>query len=89
MGEQAFPIIAVRNLTAARDFYGRLGFTQTYQYPPQGEAGFVDDVDAVFEDARASGAPIVGEPKDEPWGERVAHLRDPDGNLVHLGAIIS
>ena len=117
MSERSFPIITARNLQAARDFYARLGFTQTYQYPPQGEPDFVtmerdsstiglsagaeraedrfaywvyvDDIDAVFEDLRAVSTAIVGEPKDEPWGERVAHLRDPDGNLVHIGAVIN
>ncbi|HUP75716.1 MAG TPA: hypothetical protein VM282_21940 [Acidimicrobiales bacterium] len=41
MNEGSFPIITVRDLPAARDFYARLGFTQTYQYPRQGDAGFV------------------------------------------------
>lgn len=47
---------------------------------------YVDDVDAALEALRASGAPIVSEPEDQPWGERVARTRDPDGNLVYLGA---
>src|SRR5687768_10796067 len=41
MSDRAFPIISVRNMAAAREFYERLGFVQTYQYPPEGEAGFV------------------------------------------------
>ncbi|WP_437577674.1 VOC family protein [Sorangium sp. So ce887] len=28
--------------------------------------------------------PIVLEPADRPWGERVAYVADPDGNLVML-----
>lgn len=61
---------------------------------PGGAAGrfaywvYVDDVDATVERVRASGAPVVREPVDEPWGERVAQTRDPAGNLVHLGAPI-
>ena len=47
---------------------------------------YVDDVDAVLEQLRANGAPVVAEPEDQPWGERVARARDPDGNLVYLGA---
>jgi lactoylglutathione lyase len=36
----------------------------------------------------AAGAPIVAAPEDQPWGERVAQTRDPDGNLVYLGAAL-
>jgi uncharacterized glyoxalase superfamily protein PhnB len=49
---------------------------------------YVDDVDVAFADLVAAGAEAIGEPKDEPFGERVAHIRDPDGNQVHLGAAI-
>jgi lactoylglutathione lyase len=114
MSERAFPIISVRDLPATRAFYEQLGFAQTYQFPPEGEPGFVtmqrgrssigigaggaseedrfgywvyvDDVDATLRRLEASGAPIVAEPEDQPWGERVARTRDPDGNLVYLGA---
>lgn len=47
---------------------------------------YVDDVDATLEGLRDAGAPVVAEPEDRPWGERVASTRDPAGNLVHLGA---
>ncbi|HVM09194.1 MAG TPA: VOC family protein [Acidimicrobiales bacterium] len=47
---------------------------------------YVDDVDAAFSALVADGAPVVAEPRTEPWGERVASVRDPDGNIVHLGA---
>jgi lactoylglutathione lyase len=32
---------------------------------------------------RAAGVPVVGEPEDKPWGERVARVRNPDGRLVY------
>ena len=113
MSARAFPILSVRDLPATRAFYERLGFVQTYQFPPDGEAGYVtmdrgdasigiavaegdedrfgywvyvDDVDATLAMVRDAGAPVVAEPEDQPWGERVARTRDPDGNLVHLGA---
>lgn len=114
MSDRAFPIISVRDLRAARRFYEHLGFTQTYQFPPEGEPGFVtmdrgsssigigaggssdndrfgfwvyvDDVDATLERLRTTGAPVIAAPEDQPWGERVARTRDPDGNLVYLGA---
>jgi lactoylglutathione lyase len=47
---------------------------------------YVDDVDIAFERLRASGAPVVAEPENQPWGERVARIRDPGGHLVYLGA---
>ncbi|WP_309887427.1 VOC family protein [Archangium sp.] len=45
---------------------------------------YVDDVDATIDRMRASGVPILLEPTDQPWGERVAYVSDPDGNLVML-----
>jgi lactoylglutathione lyase len=114
VSERAFPIITVRDLVGVRAFYEALGFTQTYQFPSEGEPGYitmergassigigaddgnapdvfgywvyVDDVDVAFEQLRAAGAPVVVEPFDQPWGERVAQVRDPAGNLVYLGA---
>jgi lactoylglutathione lyase len=47
---------------------------------------YVADVDGAVEAARAAGAPVVLEPVDQPWGERVAYIADPDGNLVMLAA---
>ncbi len=34
---------------------------------------------------RGAGVTIVEEPVDQPWGERVARVRDPDGNDVLIG----
>jgi lactoylglutathione lyase len=47
---------------------------------------YTDDVDAAVADLRSAGAPVVAEPSDRPWGERVASLADPDGYVVHIGA---
>lgn len=49
---------------------------------------YVDDVDSTLERLRTSGAPVVTEPEDQPWGERVARIRDPGGHLVYLGAAL-
>lgn len=47
--------------------------------------GFVvEDVDAACEELRAAGVEVVTEPTDRPWGQRSAHLRDPDGHLLEL-----
>jgi catechol 2,3-dioxygenase-like lactoylglutathione lyase family enzyme len=43
-----------------------------------------DDLDASFEKLRASGAEIVEEPTEQPWGTRDCAVRDPSGNLVRI-----
>jgi catechol 2,3-dioxygenase-like lactoylglutathione lyase family enzyme len=43
-----------------------------------------DDLDATFEKLRASGAEIVQEPTDQPWGTRDFAVRDPSGNMVRI-----
>ena len=46
---------------------------------------YTDDCDVAVEQLRAAGVTIVEEPADQPWGERVARVLDPDGNLVLIG----
>ena len=43
-----------------------------------------DDLDATFETVHASGAEIVQEPTEQPWGTRDFAVRDPSGNLVRI-----
>lgn len=43
-----------------------------------------DDLEATFETLRSSGAEIVQEPTDQPWGTRDCAVRDPSGNLVRI-----
>jgi catechol 2,3-dioxygenase-like lactoylglutathione lyase family enzyme len=43
-----------------------------------------DDLDTVFERVRASGAEVLQEPKDQPWGPRDCAFRDPSGNMVRI-----
>ncbi len=45
---------------------------------------YVDDVDATYAAAGLAGFETVSPPADTPWGERIAWLADPDGNLVML-----
>jgi uncharacterized glyoxalase superfamily protein PhnB len=45
------------------------------------------DLDAAFEQVKASGAEIVQEPADQPWGVRDGAVRDPAGNLVRIQQI--
>ncbi|WP_129844167.1 VOC family protein [Streptomyces sp. RFCAC02] len=44
----------------------------------------VDDVDATLARVEALGGTVSGAPNDMPWGQRVAHIQDPDGNPVNL-----
>jgi lactoylglutathione lyase len=114
MFDEIFPILTSADLPAALGFYrDRLGATVTYQFPPEGEPGYVGlrlgsshfgiggpdgagpttndrimlwvytvDCDAAVARLRSTGVPVVEEPADQPWGERMATVLDPDGNRV-------
>jgi predicted enzyme related to lactoylglutathione lyase len=43
-----------------------------------------DDVDALFEKVLASGAEVLQEPMDQPYGTRDCAFRDPSGNQVRI-----
>jgi catechol 2,3-dioxygenase-like lactoylglutathione lyase family enzyme len=43
-----------------------------------------DDLDAAFEQARATGAEVLQEPIEQPWGPRDCAFRDPSGNIVRI-----
>jgi uncharacterized glyoxalase superfamily protein PhnB len=43
-----------------------------------------DDLDGTFEQLRSSGAEIVQEPADQPWGVRDGAVPDPSGNLIRI-----
>jgi predicted enzyme related to lactoylglutathione lyase len=42
------------------------------------------DLDGTFEQVQASGAEVVQEPVDQPYGMRDCAFRDPAGNLVRI-----
>lgn len=46
---------------------------------------YTDDCDAAVEHLRSAGVHVTEEPTDQPWGERVARVLDPDGNEVIIG----
>lgn len=49
------------------------------------ELGFItDDVEQTIKHAENSGATIIELPKQKPWGQTVAYLRDIDGFLIEL-----
>ena len=62
---------------------------------PVGEPGRVlvsidvADVDALLPRVTDLGGRVTGGPTDMPWGQRVLHVQDPDGNAVNLTQTIS
>ena len=46
---------------------------------------YTDDCDRAVADLSAAGVPVLSEPEDQPWGERVARVTDPDGNVMVIG----
>lgn len=50
---------------------------------------YVPDVDATYQAALLAGAASVAEPKDQPYGDRSAGVRDAEGNLWWLGTRLS
>lgn len=47
-----------------------------------------DDLDATFERARLTGAEVLQEPIDQPWGPRDSAFRDPSGNTVRIAQAV-
>jgi predicted enzyme related to lactoylglutathione lyase len=45
---------------------------------------FMDDVDGYRDAIKQSGADIIREPKDEPWGCREMHVRDPNQHVIRF-----
>ena len=45
---------------------------------------YVESCDATIEMLRTAGVKILEEPIDQPWGERVALVEDPDGIAVRI-----
>jgi 4a-hydroxytetrahydrobiopterin dehydratase len=50
---------------------------------------YADDADVGVERAVAAGASVLEEPVDQPWGERVALVADPEGNRIRIGAVVA
>jgi uncharacterized glyoxalase superfamily protein PhnB len=43
-----------------------------------------DDVDSAVEHVRKHGATVLRGPVDQPWGERMAYVADPDGHPIMI-----
>lgn len=46
---------------------------------------YVPDVDACYSNALAAGGISISEPKDQPYGDRTAGVKDPEGNIWWIG----
>jgi predicted enzyme related to lactoylglutathione lyase len=46
-----------------------------------------DDLDGTFERLQASGADVVQEPTEQPYGVRDCAFRDPAGNLIRINEL--
>jgi catechol 2,3-dioxygenase-like lactoylglutathione lyase family enzyme len=46
---------------------------------------FLDDVDGYCDRIKKLGAEVLYGPKDEPWGMREIHVRDPNGHVIRFG----
>lgn len=44
----------------------------------------VSNLEETFEKVRASGADVMQEPMDQPWGARDCAFRDPSGNMIRI-----
>jgi predicted enzyme related to lactoylglutathione lyase len=44
----------------------------------------VGDVESLLEHVEPLGGRVLDPPSDMTWGQRVAHIQDPDGNAVNL-----
>jgi catechol 2,3-dioxygenase-like lactoylglutathione lyase family enzyme len=47
---------------------------------------FTEDVDALYEEYKRSGAIIRLTPKNMPWGTREMNVEDPDGHRLRMGS---
>jgi lactoylglutathione lyase len=47
---------------------------------------YATDVEAAVGDLPAAGVPALAEAADQPWGERLAYVAEPDGNPVMITA---
>jgi lactoylglutathione lyase len=87
MTNRLFRLLSAADLTASLRFYrDLLGGVEAYRFP-EDDPAFVtlrigDSVAAAHEH------PVLLPPTDQPWGERIAYIADPDENLIMLAARI-
>ena len=50
---------------------------------------FVEDTNKTYEELKAKGVEFVKPPATQPWGQRTAYFKDPDGNLWEISHFIT
>ncbi len=74
--------IAVASHSAPEELIGRSAVAGS---PPRFELCiYADDVDRAAEDLVRSGLELLLPPTDQPWGERLFYVEDPDGNPIQV-----
>ena len=58
----------------------------------QGQPGtwlhiWVEDVDALHEELKETGAVILNPPRNQPWGDREMDVADPDGHVIRYSGV--
>lgn len=86
-GDAAFLTVGAGTSTIGIGDYS--GVEAMFAPTPRGGKPFqlclcTDQLDAELERLRAAGTPVHLEPVDQPWGERMCYIADPDGNLIML-----
>jgi lactoylglutathione lyase len=85
--------VGLSNVALARASDGQTGSHGQPMHPRSGQqfelCVYVDDVDAAVDELRSHGAPVLVEPVDQPWGERMAYVADPTGHPVMLCAKVT
>ena len=62
-----------------------LGRSPVRGSPPRFELCiYADDVDRAASELSAGGARLLVPPADQPWGERLLYVEDPDGNPIQV-----
>jgi len=74
--------IGLVSRSAPEELLGREPVTGS---PPRFELCiYADDVDRAAEELVAGGARLLAPPADQPWGERLCYVEDPDGNPIQV-----
>ena len=87
------PVIVTPSIPLLLAFYKALGVERRGRSDRRSAADLaqrerqrsgVGNVTGLLEHVEALGGRVLGPPNDMPWGQRVAHIQDPDGNTVNL-----
>jgi catechol 2,3-dioxygenase-like lactoylglutathione lyase family enzyme len=82
--------LALMSLDAASQMISKKAIQPSQKSVPRTLlAIFVEDTDKSYEELKARGVEFVKPPTTQPWGQRTAYFRDPDGNLWEISHFIT